>query len=640
MRLRRKKAVERLLAKPTRDDKDSLWSWLKDHYDLGVELRSPFEQRWLIDMAFYVGRQYTFFNQSAWILQQLRMVKGRIRNVDNQLLPRVRRQIADSIRHDPVMSVVPHSTDDEDIKSAKIGDKVLRAKWRDLKMKKKLRKMNTWKFITGNAFLDDRWNPRIGPMVFDEKTSKMVYQGDVDVDVWSPLEILVPYAALGEDELNDFPWMIKHKFRQLDWIIDFYKEAGKKVKAESLPKNYFDTGYLFGEPSGSAKMKAEGAVVMELYKRPCSDYPKGIFIAGANGIILNKQDYPFSDYSLEHFKDIEVPGVFWGMATMELGIQLQKTWNRTISGIDEFNRLLGKGKGLVPRGAKLEALPDDTHGEWLQYKPVMGHKPEIMTMKSLPQTYSLILEITRSSLQDLFSQQEVTRGTNKSDIRSGEMVDILLEQNSIGGIPSYSIQEEGMESLFSRILKRIQKGYDTDRILQVTGREGEFDVFPFKGSDLRNNTDVHVKRESSLPESRVARSAIIERRYKEGFYGDPADPEVRRNVQNMLDDSITENIYEDVKLDETNARVENMTLTQTGITSLLVNHYDDHQIHVKEHNHFRKSREYQQLKMENIKLFVELDTVFQDHIQQHQVFIQQMMEAQIATQERIKGGGK
>lgn len=621
-----KKTLQRFLNKKGVIKRDDYWGLLKDNLDLGLELRRPFEQRWLLNMAFFVGRQYTFFNQSAWILQQMRANKGRLRNVDNKILPHVRRQIADSIRNSPVMSVVPNTTDDEDIKAAKVGDKVLRSWWENNRMREKWRKLNAWVYICGNGFLDDRWNPKNGPIRFDEESSSLVYDGEVESGVWSPFEVVVPYAALGDDCIHSFPWIIKVKWRSLHWFENNFKR-GKEVTAEDLPTNMFDVSHVFGLASSTSPLKAEGARAIEMYHKPSSDFPKGIHIIGANGIIDTVEDYPFTDFSMEQFKDIEVPGVFWGMATMELAIPLQKAWNRNVSGIDEFNRLLGKGKMLAPRGAKLEAGVDDTHGEILYYTPQMGLKPEIMTLKSLPQTYVLQLETLQRSMQDLFSQQEVSRGTNRSDIRSGEMVELLLEQNAIGNIPAHANKEDGLERHGARILKRIQQGYTNDRVLKITGDEGEFELLNFTGADLRNNTDVHVKRESSLPDSRVARSLVIERRFQQGFYGDPADPEVRRQVQNMLDDAIVQNIYDDTRADEDNSRMENRTMMQGGINKLLVNQYDNHGLHVKEHNHFRKTRDFQRVKFSNPQMWLELERLFTEHVTQHMSFLQEQMKA-------------
>jgi hypothetical protein len=578
---------------------DPKWSEIKNHYDLGVELRRPFERRWIINLAFLAGKQYVFFNQSVHLLQQLKRVKGRIRNVDNQLTPRWKRQVSDLIATSPIMSVVPDTNDDLDIKAAKVGNKVLKSFWQNAKMKKKVRKMGGWIYSVGNVFLDDRWNPKLGPIEIDPTSGKPQYAGDVDCGVWSPFEILVPFSNLGDDDLHAFPWLMKVKFRQLGWLAKNYKRGGEVV-AESLPLLNTNLTSMLGYFSGEAPSKVPGAMLMELYIQPCEQYPKGKFLAGANGVVLEEEDWPINYYHIEHFKDLDVPGVFWGKATLDDAVGLQKTWNRTVSSIDEFNRIVAKGKGLVPRGAKLDTLPDDTHGEWIEYTPVLGHKPEYMTHKGLPQTMLWSLETTQRSFQDLYSQHEVTRGTNKSDLRSGSMAQFLREQDARGSIPTHAVFEEGLEATMGRVLKRIQQGYTTERMLKIEGDEGEFDVFAFKGADLRNNTDVSVRKDSSLPDSRTFREAAIYEKYNAGLYGPPDDPKVRRRVLRMLEDAETTDVFNDLRLDETYANWENRTMFESpDIDRYLINQYDNHAVHIEEHNRFRKTMEYQKVKAEN-----------------------------------------
>jgi len=636
MRLNKNVANLQKTSRPIKSDKH--WPMVKQYLTDGLEYRRPFEERWIISLAFLAGRQHTFFNRSAFLLQQLTPIRGRLRNTDNKLLPKWRRQVADLIKNDPVMSVVPETNDDEDIKAAKVGDKVLKSFWRSATMKKKIRELAGWMFATGNGFLDDRWNPKLGPVSINKKTGALEYMGDVDVGVWSPLEIVVPFTEIGTNHIDDFPWLAKQKWRGLDWFKNNFTRGGE-VKAESPLTRFADINQLFGNPgaSAAANSKQDGAVCINFYMQPSEKFKQGLFITAANGIILNVQDFPFVKYNISHFKDIDMPGVFWGKATTEEAIPLQRVWNRTLSSVDEYNRMIARGKGLVPRGSKLDSLPDSTHGEWIEYTPVLGHKPEIMDLKNLPQTYEQILQHTNSSLQDLFSQHEVSRGTNKSDIRSGNMVNILREQDAHGNIPAHSIFEESMEELFARVLKRVQSGYVAERMLKLVGNEGEFEIFAFQGSDLRNNTDVSVKRQSSMPDSRAAREALVMDRFEQGLYGDPADPEVRRHVMNMLDDAVVKDIFSDTRLDEHYARWENRIL-QSGKRAYLINTYDNHEIHVKEHNHFRKSMDYQKMKMENPQVFIMIDQAMQQHVGIHMQYIEMQRKKMLQEQMMMKGG--
>jgi len=538
------------------------------------------------------------------------------------------------------MSVIPSTTDDEDIRAAKMGDSVLKSFWHNDKMRKKVRELGGWIFGVGNAFLDDQWDKKLGSPQIGED-GKLYYPGDATVGVWNPFEIVVPFAALGDTELHRFPWLIKAKFRSLEWIAGRYKN-GDKVAAEVRPGNYTNVNQIMGAFSGTSSSEFPGAMVIELYLQPNQQFPKGLFLVGANGVVLEKQDYPFTEYSLEHFKAIDVPGVFWGTCDVDQGIGLQKTWNQTISSIDEFNHVCAKGKGLTPRGAKLGAAPDNSTGEWLEYNPVLGRAPEWMRPPNLSPSVTLSLQITKQSLEDLFSQHEVSRGTNKSDIRSGVMAGLLREQDSHGAVPTHAVFEEGLEGVMGRVLKRVQVGYTTERMLKVRGQDGDFEVFAFKGADLRDNTDVAVKRDSTMPDSRTLREAQILERYQAGLYGNIEDPQVRLKVSNLLEDAVVQDINDEMRLDEVYARWENMSFLQSPGDQYLVNDYDDHAVHIREHNKLRKSVRYQRLKVDNPGAFGKLELVFAEHVKTHQEFVNQQMEAQIAQQIRVqkalKGG--
>jgi len=615
------------------------WGVIKEHFDSGAELRRPFDEVWLITLAFLGGRQYTFFNQTARILQQVGIPKGRIQAVDNRILPRYRKQISRLIRNRPTMSVVPNTDEQEDIEAAKIGDKFLKSFWRSAGMAKKMRLLAGWIYATGNGYLDDRWNTKKGPT--QVKDGNLYYLGDVDCGVWSPFEIFVPAVGLVQPSLHDMPWLIKARYRPLGYFSSQWGKLGEQVMAEDVSSiSPLVSGALPQSGSDLHSKLTEGALEIQLYIQPNDEYPKGCYLVGANGVVLNKQDYPFDSYNLEHFKDIELPGSYHGMATSQAAIWIQKLWNRTLSDIAEFNRTMGRGKWLEPAGANMQQAPDDTMGQRITYKPVMGLKPEQVTLKGLPASYQQILSLLMNSFMDLYYQHEVTQGTNKSDIRSGDMVQLLLDQDDFGNVPTHAVFEESLEAVMSRVLKRAQTGYTAERMVALTGKGTEFEVFSFKGADLRGNSDVFVKKESSLPDSRTGRQSMIMNRFEKGLYGNPQDPEIRRHVMNMLDDAVVEDIYGTEKKDEQLARIENKQLLQGK--QFNVNIYDNHELHIKEHELVRKSYKFQQMKfakdMNTVKTFMQLEMVFLAHVQQHQQILQAQIRQKMTQMAMAQGG--
>jgi hypothetical protein len=173
-------------------------------------------------------------------------------------------------------------------------------------------------------------------------------------------------------------------------------------------------------------------------------------------------------------------------------------------------------------------------------------------------------------------------------------------------------------------------------MIEIVGRDNEVEALSFSATDLRGNTNVTVKKQSSLPDSRIAREASILDRFEKGLYGNPADPEVRRQVMVMLDDAVVKDIYSSDKKDEAVAAWENRLLVQL---QLPINNYDNHVLHLKEHSNFQKGMDYQKLKLSNQKGFVEIEARFLAHTMQHQTFAQEMIQAQIQQQAALEGKG-
>lgn len=634
--------IDKRTKKP--DKRDEKWPIIYDKKEAGLRERRSFEGQWIVNLAFLAGRQYTAFNTGTHTLQAISNNRGRKRKVDNLLISRWKRQVSDLIRNKPKVAGVPATNEDEDIESARIATKALEHFHRENKMRTKLRKLSQWIFACGNGFLDDRWNDKIGPTQVDKETGKLMYLGDADCGVWSPFEVITPVAFAGDTNIHSFPWIIKIKWRELTWIANNYARGGE-VKSEASGSPLYSLSGLFGSGGTfSSNPVEEGAYVMELYYKPDKEHKEGLFLTGANGIILNDDTWPFDHFALEHFKDIDVPGSFWGKATLEDAIPLQVRWNTTINSIDEFNQTMGKGKWMVPHGSGFTVDPDDTHGEIIRYRPVMGHIPTLLTLKGLPNSYLITLNTIQESLDNIFSQHEVSRGTNKSDIRSGEMVSLLQEQDSFSKIPSHATFEESLEAVYRRILKRIQSGYSEERMVKVVGRDGEFEVLAFKGADLRDNTDVHIVSQSSLPDSRIARQGMIMQRYEKGLYGDPRDPAVQRQVANDLDDALSFQLHSSTRKDEAIARWENKILFGAE-KKISTNPYDNDRVHLVEHSEARKRMDYQKLKLGKPELFMKIEQFFLAHEQEHSERLRGQEEAMMKRQMRLKeqqsmtGGG-
>ena len=619
----------------TNNKLDAYWADIEKKINYGLELRRPFERQWIMNLAFISGNQYTAFNVAAHVLHKIAASPNKVRAVDNIILPKWIREVTNLIKARPRITVVPNSTQEEDIAAAKMAAKAAEWYYTNKLLKKKIRKLAIWIYSTGNAFLDDLWDPKGGRMGVNKRSGELEYEGDVDGSVWSPMEIVVP-CRFGTDDIHKLPWIAKYKRKDLDWIAANYKR-GDLVKAQQLSSNYISLeSMLAGIVGAPGVNKADSAYVVNLYIQPCKEFKRGAFFAASNGIVFEKRDYPFGEYPIEHFKDIEYPGVFWGEAKTTHAIGLQRSWNDEVSSIQEFNKRVGKPKLRSPMGSNMAVIPDDNHGEVIEYKPVLGHKPDYMTIQGLSPSVKENMERITFSLENLFSQHEVSRGTNRSDIRSGEMVDLLLEQDAHGAIPSFAVFEESLQSHLTRILQRMQVGYTAERTIKLGNTDDDLEVISFKGADLRQNSDVRIVKESSLPQSKAARKAEVERQFEKGMLGNPQDSKTRRKALRMIDDSIVDDIYYSEKQDEQLANYENREMLLGR--EVIANDYDNHQIHIEELDRVRKSVKYHKLKTKSLIAFTKVDLLFSQHRQQHIAFINEQMQKQMMLAAAQKGG--
>jgi hypothetical protein len=237
-------------------------------------------------------------------------------------------------------------------------------------------------------------------------------------------------------------------------------------------------------------------------------------------------------------------------------------------------------------------------------------------------------------MMDIFSQHEVTQAQNRSDLRSAAMVAMLLEQDDTAPSMTYHDFEDNWAFMWKHVLMIVQKYYTTTQVIKVVGKGNDIKMKSFVGTDLKNNTDVFVATGTHLPENRLAKQAVIMERFTSGLYGNVQDPQVTSKVRRMLDDAIEEDVYDDMRADQEVAMDENR-MFRNGIEKP-INEYDNHGIHVAEHERDIKSPEVQgMLRQRGGDKVVQ---AYMNHIREHVKQLQEQMERQMEMQAKMQGG--
>jgi hypothetical protein len=263
-------------------------------------------------------------------------------------------------------------------------------------------------------------------------------------------------------------------------------------------------------------------------------------------------------------------------------------------------------------------------------------------------------------MDDISGQHEVSKGTAPPGVTAATAISYLQEQDETSLSYTYDSLEEAVEKVAHMTLNYVKQFWDEERQVKITGMDGSFDVKAFKGSDLRDNTDIRIEAGSALPVSKAAKQAFIMDLMKMGFI----DPQ--KGLEVMEIGGINK-IYENIQTDIRQAQRENLRMSQateeliqqdrmqklgeffqssegqqamiegrlvpgpTGEPMLMeenpetgeimpgpvpttlivsVNSWDDHRLHIERHNHYRKGQAFEQLPPEAKELF-------EQHVQQH-----------------------
>lgn len=472
----------------------------------------------------------------------------------NRILPTVQNRLARLCKNEPRWDVRPKSGDEEDKDGARLGEQVILQLWDQLQVNKKRLSLTMWLQQCGTSYLHVCWDPTLGEKrvlpspKMDENGQetgdmeyKIVAEGDIRVDVCSFFEIFPDPVAKSWEECQH---ITKAKIRPISYFKDQYPESGYLVKEEDCWLNslaYEARINSINTTSGTAGAPAtqlkQCAIEISYYEKPSNKHPYGRHLIVANGVLLKDDILPIDELNFVKFDDIIVGGKFDAEAIITHLRPLQDQINRGKSMRAAWvNRML-TGKILAARGHNIAAEAfNDQSGEIIKYDHVVNApEPHAIQMPAIPQ-YAYEEEKTlKDDINDTAGINEASRGQLPSSSIPAIGMQLLVEQDDT----RIGVETEGHEHSYADLgrilLKFVDRYYETDRLLKIVGEDMEYSVRKFKGSDIRQNFDVHVIRGSTLPGSKVLKRQEIINLHQQGYFGNPQDPTTIQNVMSMLE---------------------------------------------------------------------------------------------------------
>lgn len=642
-------------------------AYLDGLYERAKRQRWSFDRQWFVNLSYYFGRQWVTWVQGAnpdfARLYEPQAPPWRVRLTVNRIKPTIRREMSKVLKEKPTAFVIPSSTEDDDIAAARAGEAIFEHLWRTMDMASDMWLVQFWRCVTGVGFIKDWWNST---------------ENRIETEIVTPFHLF--FASLQEPRLDRQEFIIHQAMKSPEDVKTTYNV---EVRPDTTPAGggVIEQQYLraLNLEAGSVSQVA----VKEIWLKPCQRYPRGAMIVWAGSKILYEsvdadgnnvwpiasKEYPFTKF------DGVPTGRFYGDSSILDLLPLQKEYNRTRSQIIEAKNQMSKPQLLAPRGSidanKITSEP----GLVIFYQPGF-ERPTPLPLAPLPQYVLQELDRSLQDMADISGQHDVSTGTVPPGVSAASALSFLQEQDDTMIAPIIFSMESGIERIGRHFLQHAQTYWTEAQAVKILGPDNTWEVKKFKGSDLAGNTDLNIQAGSAMPRSLAAKQAFILELAKLQLIA--PDQTLR-----YLEMAETGRMYEETQVDQRQAMRENMKMSDLGLYTPVipsfqdfaagaqptlpgmptpdpsqggippvpgqqgiqppptpivpVNSWDNHQVHIQEHNNFRKRQEY-----ENLPDYAKVE--FERHVALHRAAIglppevnpEQMQQLQMMQQ--LQGG--
>lgn len=496
------------------------------------------EIEWKLNVRFYRGDQYSYYNPSSRRIDSVPTQDGqipryRVRIISNQIQTGVASLLSKIIKTKPIWGATPGEPGDKAVKAAQFAADLLEAKWRDLNMGSKYQDAVLWSILAGNGYWKIGWDefansqmtfllhPETGEPITDnavetefravmeqqgidaKQFEKVVYMGDVVIESMSPTDVFLDDSVKDPSEAK---WAFCRHYLTVDDIKARYK-ADVKADAVATPLGTD----LMGVESGDPTVKA----VWSFYHLPTPAIPKGkyvVFCEDPDQILENKSwIWPkLSRIPLVQFKGVRVPGQNTDDAIVTQARPLQKQLNRMLSQVTEYFNLTVKPRIWAPINSLRQRITNEP-GAVYEYTPVGNQKPEVEQLSTIPSYVFQFIDQISGRLREVFGLTEVTEGTLPPNLEAADAIDLLQEMATDRFAPGILENEKSLGDAGQILLSFMQQYYVEPRMVTMVGPGGVAKVKEFMAADFDGALTVHVEAGSSMPRTRAMRRKQIER---------------------------------------------------------------------------------------------------------------------------------
>ena len=572
--------------------------------ELAAQARRHQDREAWLNIAFYNNEQYvTWSDETANV-----RVAPRRRNepedsprpVVNKIMHFVNSNMSFALQAKPEADVLPANDDYLALSDACVANGYIDylmdpsvGNWR-----KTLSRATLWAIVANTAYI--KWT-------FDNKAQRPTFTFVPSVELY-----VDPYAT----DFDNARWVIHSQFMDPEQVYDLY---GKDVKANEVEKTDILKTQLLRDMGYSPVM--HGVTVNELWMLPSRRYPDGLYVVWAGkDILFGPGPFPYKHKQMPFTAIGVVPrpnSPYYASPVTFLRapqVELNKYHAQRIAVREAFALY----KWYIPDTLDLRTDPDNSPNQILRGAGAPGEAPQIIGPPGAMPDNGDGQWLTEE-MMNVAGIHEVSQGQVPGRVEAAQAIELLRESDASRLAELIESTSQAISKGFWQCLMLTKQYVSGEIIVQAYSPEGVAEVKKFKADSLHPGMRIKVTVGSGLARSRAARMDQLITLWQQGVI---RDPEEFSRLADLPVPSVLSTRAQDVRL----ARNENLTLA--GGDALTANSWDDHTIHIREHNNYRKTSEFEALPDET-------KMKFEHHVQEHKQLETQALAEDLQQQQMV-----
>ncbi|MGZ6570462.1 MAG: portal protein [Solirubrobacteraceae bacterium] len=559
--------------------------------------RLPYDKECWLNIAFFLGEQYVEWGDTLSAVRRIDRPpnqKHLPRPVANKIKHFVLDEQSSVLQNRPTVDVLPASDDPGDISVSIAALAYLNwlADESVADFNEQLAIATLWALAGTEAYLKWIWDPHL----HDGK-------GRGDIIACSPLDIYAdPYAK----QFSRARWVIHSQFMDVEQVYDVY---GVDVPPQTVEKTD-PTRVALQREMGMAPV-LQGTTVNELWMKPNRRHPTGLFVTWTgHHTLVQPQNFPYEHGELPFTQigSVMRPGTQHYTSIVSDLRTPQMELNKYHAQMIQVREAFSNPKWWIPSELELEEDPDDSPRQILRGVSNGGAlKPELIMPATMPPNDAGAW--IENEMMDVAGSHEVSQAQVPGRVDSAKAIELLKEDDNGRAQELLRTIRKSISIGYWQQLRLAQQFGDEEVIFQAYSREGFPETHRLMTTKLDAGMRIRVTMGTGLSSSRAARQEQLFNLWDQGII---TDREIMAELLDLPISSVSPSNAFDIRT----ARNENLTIA--GGIAVTPNSWDNHEIHLREHNDYRKTVDYQMLD-ENTKNMFEMHCELHDQLEIQQL---------------------